>query len=101
MYTPVALHCNGEDFPFSFSSHLIFFKNWSRFLGWFLDWVDWNTRMNGILDGIPAFGLSILVFAVLLGSYIYSPACFIHTLDGWNCEANGGALYIYSYSFAW
>ena len=37
--------------------------------------------------------------SVLLGSYIYSPACFIHTLDGWNCQANGGALYTYSFFF--
>lgn len=58
----------------SYHSHLIF--TWSRFHGWFFDWVDWNT---GILDGIFAFGLSILgSFCSDMLLYIF-PARFIHT----------------------
>lgn len=43
------------------------------------------------------FGFFFLFFYALI--YIF-PARFIHTF-GWNCEANGGALYIDSFLFAW
>lgn len=37
--------------------------------------------------------MSILVFVSSMLLHIF-PARFIHTFVGWNCEANGGALYI-------